>query len=98
MPNKSKQKGSTYEREIVDILKERGFDALRAWGSNGKAIGEAETTDIKASFGNIQCKRRAKVPEWIVPPDDCKATFIRADRGINYAVVRLDWLLDLLGK
>ena len=98
MPSKSKTKGNTYEREIVDILKERGFDALRAWGSNGKAIGEAETTDIKASFGNVQCKRRANIPQWIIPPDDCKATVTRADRGTNYAVVRLDWLLELLKK
>ncbi len=98
MPSKSKQKGNTYEREIVEILERNGFSALRAWGSNGKAIGEAETTDIKASFGNIQCKRRARIPEWIQPPQDCVATVTRADRGENFAVVRLDFLLELLKK
>lgn len=98
MPSKSKAKGNTYEREIVDILHQHGFDAIRAWGSNGAAIGEAPDVDIKADFGNIQCKRRARIPEWLLPPDSCTATVTRQDRGENYAVVRLEWLLKLLNS
>ncbi len=96
MPSKSKSKGNTYEREIVDILHKRGIGAVRAWGSNGKSLGESETTDIKADFGNIQAKRRARIPEWIIPPADCVCTVTRADRGDNYAIVRLEYLLDLI--
>lgn len=98
MPSKSKTKGNGYEREIVDILHKHGIGAIRAWGSNGAAIGEAPDVDIKADFGNIQCKRRARIPEWMLPPDSCTATVTRADRGENYAVVRLEWLITILTK
>ena len=98
MPSKSKAKGNGYEREIVEILHKHGFNAVRAWGSNGKSLGESETTDIKADFGNIQAKRRARIPEWVKPPTDCVFTVTREDRGDNYAIVRLDWLLELLKK
>jgi hypothetical protein len=98
MPSKSKIKGNGYEREIVDILSDNGFKSIRAWGSNGKAIGEAETTDIKADFGNIQCKRRKNIPEWIKPPQDCLFTVTREDRGENLAIIRLSDLINFLKK
>jgi Holliday junction resolvase len=96
MPSKSKTKGNTYEREIVKILTDSSVESLRAWGSNGKAIGEAETTDIKTEFGNIQCKRRKVIPQWLKPPDDCLFTTVREDRGENYAIIRFKDLVELL--
>ena len=44
----SKKKGNRVEREIVNIFKTYNWEAERAWGSNGKAMGEHEEVDIKA--------------------------------------------------
>ena len=44
--NKSKQKGNRFERECVKIAETHGFSAQRAYGSNGRALGESETVDF----------------------------------------------------
>ena len=35
MPNKSKQKGNRFERQIVQMCTEKDIPSKRAWGSNG---------------------------------------------------------------
>ena len=40
MPNRSKQKGNRFERLVVEMTKDSGLAAKRAWGSNGEAMGE----------------------------------------------------------
>lgn len=49
MTSKSRVKGFGFEREIVNQFKEAGFDAKRAFGSNGKTLGEAEDVDVIVS-------------------------------------------------
>ena len=44
--NRSKQKGNRFERECVKMAENHGFSAERAYGSNGRALGESETVDI----------------------------------------------------
>ena len=38
MASKSKAKGNTYERELVDYFKQRGYEAKRAWEVRTESI------------------------------------------------------------
>lgn len=45
MPSRSKQKGNRFEREVVNIAKERQIGAERAYASNGLSLGHTEEVD-----------------------------------------------------
>ena len=46
MPSKSKAKGNRFERLCVDIAKESNIKAVRAWGSDGRSLGEHSEVDV----------------------------------------------------
>jgi len=62
---KNKIRGNTLEYEVVEAFKSSGHEAERAWGSNGRALGQDEQVDclIDKTF-KIQCKRRKVLPEY----------------------------------
>ena len=39
MSSKSKQKGNRFERECVEVAKDKDVRAIRAWGSAGRSLG-----------------------------------------------------------
>lgn len=102
MPSKSKRKGNRVERVIVDILKEAGWDATRAWGSNGRALGKHEEVDITATIGSyefdIQVKGRKSIAEYMIPPESCDMTIAKADRQEPLVVISLKKFIDLVGE
>ena len=98
--NKSKQKGNRFERECVKIAETHGFSAQRAYGSNGRALGESETVDIViyANSEKIkgQCKVRNKLPKYIKIPEGCDVGFLKEDRWDLYVLQKYDdWLTEL---
>ena len=103
MPHPSKRKGNRFEREVVDAAASHaGVFAERAWGSDGRALGEASDVDVilAAPRGSlrIQCKRRKSIAKYLQPPASCDATVIREDRGDALAVVPLELLLRLISR
>lgn len=96
MPNKSKIKGNTFERELVKDAIAESLTARRAWGSNGKSLGLSEDVDLIVGNVKIQAKRRRKLPEYIRIPKNCDMTVIREDKGETYALLRWKDVLDLL--
>jgi len=100
MTTKSKRKGATFELELVRELQERGIEAEKAWGSNGKALGESEGVDLVFNWENerwrVQAKRRAKIPEYVKPPEGADIVMMREDRGETLVVIPLRDFLDLL--
>lgn len=101
MPSKSKRKGNTYERELVERLRGEGFDAERAWGSNGAALGEHEEVDLRFESGDgrrwkVQAKRRAKLPAYLKPSEHVDMVIAREDRGEDLVVVPLYLFLELV--
>jgi Holliday junction resolvase len=100
MPNKSKQKGNTYETELVNQLKADGLEAKRAWGSNGASIGETETTDVVYYLNGqkytAQAKRRAKIPEYLKPPQGVSTVMTRGDREDTLVILRYEDYIQLL--
>ena len=100
MSSKSKAKGNAYERQIVKYLESLGYQAERAWGSNGKAFGEHEEVDLKAIIEGkelkLQLKRRRSIPQWIGLTEVVDASILREDRGDNYLILKLDRFLEIL--
>ena len=101
MPSTSKAKGNRFERLVVNLAKKAGFEAVRAYGSNGKSLGEAEDVDCLVGGFKVQCKTRKHIANWIKVPESCDVTAVKENRGKTYIVMRYDdWLdlLKLLGK
>ena len=98
MPSSSSRKGSTAEREVVKIAQAHGMPAQRAYGSDGRALGEASTVDIMVGEYRVQVKRRAKIAEYVFPPPGADVTAIREDRGDWHIVMTLEEFLKLIGS
>ena len=100
MPNKSKAKGNRFEREIVKAVELHDIKCVRAWGSNGKALGCHEEVDILIDDDiKVQAKVRKALPKWIAPSQEVDVQIIKEDRGNIYVVQELnDWLVNLKEK
>jgi len=93
----SKQKGNAFEREVVNLAKEFGLKAVRAWGSNGQSLGLHEEVDCTIEEYTVQAKRRKKIASFL----KCEHTDIvafREDRGDTYALMDMNVFLTLLKK
>ena len=95
------KKGKFYEWQLVQIFKEAGMEAQRAWNSDGKALGKDHECDVLVEYEGkeyqIQAKRRKKLASFL----KCKHTDIvafREDRGDTYALMPFDVFLTLLKK
>ena len=97
MANKSKAKGNRFEREIVEAVELHEIKAVRAWGSNGRALGHHEEVDILINCDiKVQAKCRKVLPKWIKPNENVDIQVIKEDRGKMYVVQELnDWLLTI---
>ena len=92
MANKSKDKGSRFEREIVKICKFWEIKAQRCWGSDGRSFGEKSDIDVDYK---IQAKVRKKIASWISPTKDVDAQIVKEDRGQIYIIMPFeDWVAD----
>ncbi|MBU1173701.1 MAG: hypothetical protein KKD44_29375 [Proteobacteria bacterium] len=96
MTGKSKRKGNSFEYEIVNKAKAFGIDAVRAFSSDGRAMGEAKEVDVVIGSARIQAKRRKKLPEYLKIDDGVDAVVFREDRGETYVLVRFDKVLKLI--
>ena len=103
MASKSKIKGNTYERELVNYFIDQGFISERARGSDGRSLGMAEDVDgyIKLSDHGSkikwQAKRRKSIPKWL----DCgnsDIVLVREDRGDSHVVLPLETFVELIRK
>jgi Holliday junction resolvase len=90
MTAKNKRRGNVFEQEVVKAAKEKGFDAARAWGSDGRALGEHPEVDVMIGTWKVQCKRRKKLPAWLVPSEHVDVQMVREDRGRPYVIMPLD--------
>lgn len=82
----SKRKGNTFERECVNQAKIEGFEAKRAYASNGLSLGYTEEVDVLIDGIPIQCKRRKKIARWLKPPVGAEAVLVREDHGETYLI------------
>ena len=97
MPNRNKQRGYELEKELVDKALAWGLQAERAWGSDGRAIGETSGVDLKVAGHKIQAKRVKRISARYKPPVGAESVAFREDRGKTYIMVPYETLLALLG-
>lgn len=93
MPSKSKQKGNRFEKECVDKAIEKGLDSKRAWGSDGRSLGEHPEVDLLINKHKAQCKVRKKIAKWLTPTKEVDIQIVKEDRGQIYVIQKYeDWL------
>lgn len=101
MASKSKVKGNTYERELVNYFTDKGLDSERARGSDGRSLGMAEDVDgyfkLTRTGKKIkwQAKRRKTIPKWLATGNS-DIVLVREDRGDTHVVIDLDLFMQLI--
>ena len=97
MGSKSKNKGSRFERDIVNKVKDSGVPAKRAWGSNGRSLGWHEEVDVLVGKSyRIQAKCRKKLADFLQPTEHVDAVVCKQDRGETLIILRFDdWLKNI---
>lgn len=97
---KSRNKGATFERELVNQAKLYGLSAQRVplSGATSYAKGDIE---IQPTFGKVpwvfEAKRRKELPQWMLEAlGEHEGLILRADRHEAVAVIPFKTLLELL--
>ena len=96
MTSKNKRRGNDFERELVQAAQANGINAIRAWGSDGRALGMHAEVDLIINGYRIQAKRRKQWPAWLVPNENVDVQAVRRDRGKPFIVMPLEMFLDLI--
>lgn len=91
MPNRSKEKGDRFEREIVHQAEAIGLKAHRHFLSRSET---SDAHDVNIAGREMQCKKEAagfrRIRQWMEGTD---GLIIGSDRERSLVVVRLeDWL------
>jgi Holliday junction resolvase len=97
MSHPSKQKGNSFERELVNKFIENGLVALRAYASNGLALGKSAEVDVLVENTYcIQAKRRKSLPSYLQIPEGCDSVIFRQDRGPTLVLTDLDTYIEFI--
>ena len=96
MPINSKQKGNRFERECVEVAKDKDVRAIRAWGSDGRSLGLTSEVDILIDKYKAQCKVRKRVAKWLKQSEEVDIQLVKEDRGQIYLIQRYDEWLEMV--
>ena len=96
MPSKNKRRGNDFEVELREAAKAAGFQAVRAWGSDGRSLGEAADVDLVVNGFKVQAKRRKKLPAYLEIPDSCDIVAFKQDRKKPMVLIYYDDFLKLI--
>ena len=101
MTHRNKIRGNNLEREIVNIAKEAGLSAKRAYASDGRSLGKSEVVDVIVEDFCIQAKRKKKIAQWLYPDyhgDDVDLVVTRMDRKEPLVVMTLDKFIEIISE
>jgi Holliday junction resolvase len=99
MPSPSKAKGNRFERLCVNIAKGLGFSSKRAWGSDGRSLGEHPEVDVIIGGYKAQCKTRKRIAKWIKPSKEVDIQLVKENHGETYVIQKYEnWLNMILKK
>jgi hypothetical protein len=96
MPSKSKAKGNRFERLCVNMALFKGLKAQRAWGSDGRSMGEHQEVDIKIEGYKIQCKTRKRIAKWLKPSKEVDVQVVKEDAGEVFVIQPLEKWLEMV--
>ena len=91
MPSKNKLRGTYYERKCVEHAQKFDLKAERTWGSDGRSRGLHQEVDmVLEDTIYIQCKKRKKLAEHLMPIEDtCSICRRRQGKKFSYNESRL---------
>jgi len=93
-----KQKGNRVERMIVNMAKDKGLEAKRAYASDGRSLGYHEEVDVLINNIRIQVKARKSIAAFMKPNENVDAVVLKEDRMEPIVVLPLkQYLEDLAG-
>ena len=93
-----KQKGNRVERMVVNMAKDRGLKAKRAYASDGRSLGFHEEVDVVINNIKIQVKARKSIAAFMKPNENVDAVILKEDRMEPVVVLPLkQYLEDLVG-
>ena len=99
MSSPNKKKGTRFELELVKDAQGYGLEAKRAWGSDGRSMGEHEEVDLLVEGFKVQAKRMKALPKYLGLTEHVDVAVFREDRGESFAMMRwADWLAYLKPK
>ena len=94
------KKGKFYEWQLVQIFKDAGMKAQRAWNSAGKALGKDHECDVLVEYKGkeyqIQAKRRKKISAFLTPSDKIDFHIMKGDREPDIVAMSIPTLIRLL--
>ena len=94
------KKGKFYEWQLVQIFKEAGMKAQRAWNSDGKSLGKHHECDVLLEYKDkeyiIQAKRRKNIIAFIMPSKEVDFHIMKGDRQPDVVAMSIPTLLKLL--
>lgn len=94
---RNKARGYELEAEVVTLARAAGLDAQRAWGSDGRALGQQPGVDILIEGLPFQCKRKKTFAKDNKPQKGVVVgQIVRADKEPPYVVLELEAYLHLL--
>jgi Holliday junction resolvase len=86
-----RRKGAEFERELVSRMNEHALGAERNL-SQSRDGGH----DVDSLAGAFECKKRARLPAYLVPAEGVRGVVFACDRGERLILMRLDDVLALL--
>jgi len=97
MPNKSKIKGNTFERRIVNFFEAVGLSCRRAWGSDGRSMGLTEGVDgtLNDEY-KWQAKCKAQISPFYIPNEEVDFQIFKGNRTDTYATMTAQTLADMI--
>tara|TARA_B100001250_G_C19690492_1_gene740062 strand:+ start:407 stop:781 length:375 start_codon:yes stop_codon:yes gene_type:complete len=101
MTHRNKIRGNNLEREIVNIAKEAGLSAKRAYASDGRSLGKSEVVDVIVEDYCIQAKRKKKIAQWLYPDyhgDDVDLVVTRMDRKEPLVIMTLEKFIEIISE
>ena len=96
MTHPNKRIGNKFERDLVNMAKDLGLNAVRAYASDGRSLGKSEKVDVMIEEVTIQAKKRKNIAEYVKIPDGVDMVVIRENRGKPLAIVPFEKILRLI--
>ena len=91
-----KQKGNRVERMVVNMAKDKGLKAKRAYASDGRSLGLHEEVDVVINDIKVQVKARKSIAEFMKPNENVDVVVLKEDRMEPIVVLTLHEYLDNL--
>ena len=99
MPNKSKIKGNTFERWIVNFFENVGLSCRRAWGSDGRSMGLTEGVDgtLNDEY-KWQAKCKAQISPFYIPNEEVDFQIFKGNRTGTFATMSVHTLAEIINR